>query len=132
MRVRAAWRLLLVPVFVLVAWRLLGARGLINVSIMSDPAAFARSASLLWPLPSEIADANVTLANENHECESTNLQLIRDDELVLSTCDSLLPGTTRGIVKSIARAAGLGVSERNVSIFELYNADEAFICGTVD
>lgn len=107
-------------------------RGPINVSIMSDPAAFAHSASLLRPLPSGIADADVTLAIENHECESANLQIIRDDELVLPTCESLLPGITRGIVKSIARAVGLGVSERNVSIFELYNADEAFICGTVD
>ena len=91
---------------VLVAWQALGARGPINVSIMSDPAAFAHSASLLRPLPSGIADADVTLAIENHECESANLQIIRDDELVLPTCESLLPGITRGIVKSIARGGG--------------------------
>lgn len=53
-RARAAWRFLLVPVAILIAWQALGARGLINVSIMPDPAAFARSASLLRPLPSEL------------------------------------------------------------------------------
>lgn len=131
-RAWAAWRFLLAPVAILIAWQALGARGLINVSSMPDPAAFARSASLLRPLPSEIADADATLAIENHGCESANLQPIRDDELVLPTCGSPLPDITRGIVKSIAREGGLGVSERNVSISEFYNADEAFICGTVD
>lgn len=53
-RARAAWRFLLAPVAILIAWQALGARGLINVSIMPDPAAFARSASLLRPLPSEL------------------------------------------------------------------------------
>lgn len=65
------------------------------------------------------------------ETNSANLQLIRDDELVMPTCDALLPGITRSIVKSIVRELGLVVVERNVSLSELYNADEAFICGTV-
>ena len=45
--------------------------------------------------------------------------------------DSCLPGITRGTVISIAREAGIPFTERNVSLTEIYTADEVFTTGTV-
>lgn len=65
------------------------------------------------------------------ETNSANLQLIKDDVLVLPTVDSQLPGITRNTIIKIAKELGMEVQERNVSLSEYYNADEVFICGTV-
>ena len=65
------------------------------------------------------------------ETNSTNLQMIKDGELVLPTIDSQLPGITRKTIIAIAKEMGLPVQERNVTVSEFYNADEVFICGTV-
>lgn len=65
------------------------------------------------------------------ETNSTNLQLIKDNVLVLPTTDYQLPGITRRTIKQLAAEQGLEVQERNVSVAEFYNADEVFICGTV-
>lgn len=65
------------------------------------------------------------------ETNSTNLQMIKDGILILPTIDCQLPGITRRTIKQIAKALGMEVEERNVSVAEFYNADEVFICGTV-
>lgn len=65
------------------------------------------------------------------ETNSTNLQMVKDGVLVLPTLDSQLPGITRKTMIQIARALGMEVQERNISVAEYYNADEVFICGTV-
>lgn len=65
------------------------------------------------------------------ETNSTNLQLIKDGILIMPTADCQLPGITRRTIKQIALDSGMAVEERNVSLFEFYNADEVFICGTV-
>lgn len=65
------------------------------------------------------------------ETNSTNLQMIKDGVLILSTLDSQLPGITRKTMIQIAKEMGMEVQVRNVSVSEYYNADEVFICGTV-
>lgn len=65
------------------------------------------------------------------ETNSTNLQMIKDGALILPTPDSQLPGITRKTLMQVAKNMGMEVEERNISIHEYYNADEAFICGTV-
>lgn len=79
------------------------------------------------------ADEAVMLDQNGYvaETNSTNLQMIKDGVLVLPTLDSQLPGITRNTLIGIAKKMGMEVQERNVSIHEYYNADEAFICGTV-
>ncbi len=42
----------------------------------------------------------------------------------------ILEGITRAAVMEIATAAGYGVEERNLTLFDLYTADEAFLTGT--
>ena len=43
---------------------------------------------------------------------------------------SILPGITRDTVKHLANDLDLKVTERQITRFELYNADEVFFSGT--
>lgn len=65
------------------------------------------------------------------ETNSTTLLMAKDGALVIPTTDCILVSITRKIVMEIAAAHGIPCIERNVSVSEFYNADEAFICGTV-
>ncbi|MEO1137146.1 MAG: aminotransferase class IV, partial [Pseudomonadota bacterium] len=60
----------------------------------------------------------------------THFFIVRGDELWTSTGDFCLGGVTRGLIIEIARANGMTVRERNFSLHDVYNADEAFITGT--
>lgn len=65
------------------------------------------------------------------ETNACNLFAVRRGVVVTPTADACLPGITRGIVLEIAREAGYEVQERNVSLVELYTADEVFTTGTM-
>jgi branched-chain amino acid aminotransferase group I len=65
------------------------------------------------------------------ETNATNLFAIRRGRVFTPSPDACLPGITRGIVVELARGAGYEVAERNVSLVELYTADEVFTCGTM-
>ena len=65
------------------------------------------------------------------ETNATNLFLIKRGEVLTPHADSCLPGITRGTVIGIARKAGIPMTERNVSLTEVYTADEVFTTGTV-
>ena len=65
------------------------------------------------------------------ETNSTTLLMVKDGEIVIPTTDCILVSITRKIVMAIAAENNIPCVERNVSISEFYNADEAFICGTV-
>jgi len=64
------------------------------------------------------------------ETNATNLFIVRSGELLTPSADSCLPGITRGVVLSLARGDGIPAIERNLSLSELYSADEAFTTGT--
>ena len=65
------------------------------------------------------------------ETNATNVFLIRDGVLVTPSPDACLPGITRAIVLELAAGDGIEVVERNVSLSELYTADEVFTTGTM-
>ncbi len=65
------------------------------------------------------------------ETNATNIFLIKRGELLTPHADSCLPGITRRIVMEIAREASISVIERNLSLTEVYTADEMFTTGTV-
>ncbi len=65
------------------------------------------------------------------ETNATNLFLVRRGELQTPHADSCLPGITRGVVLELARDNDIPSRERNLSLSELYTADEAFTTGTV-
>ncbi|MCG3207017.1 MAG: Branched-chain-amino-acid aminotransferase [Anaerolineae bacterium] len=65
------------------------------------------------------------------ETNATNVFLVKRGQLLTPHADSCLPGITRAKVLDIGREAGLPVSERNISISEVYTADELFTTGTM-
>ncbi|MFN8487505.1 MAG: branched-chain-amino-acid transaminase [Caldilineaceae bacterium] len=65
------------------------------------------------------------------ETNATNIFLVRRGVLLTPHADSCLPGITRGYVMQIARANAIPLQERNISISEVYSADEMFTTGTM-
>lgn len=65
------------------------------------------------------------------ETNATNVFLVRRGELLTSTTDSCLPGVTRASLIEAAREDGIRVVERNLSLTEVYTADEMFTTGTM-
>lgn len=65
------------------------------------------------------------------ETNATNMFLVKRGALLTPHADSCLPGITRGKVIELGRRAGLEVIERNLSISEVYAADEIFTTGTM-
>jgi branched-subunit amino acid aminotransferase/4-amino-4-deoxychorismate lyase len=65
------------------------------------------------------------------ETNATNVFLVKRAELVTPHADSCLPGITRRKVLAIAREAGIPAAERNVTLGEVWAADEMFTTGTM-
>ena len=65
------------------------------------------------------------------ETNDTNIFLARDGELLTPFADACLPGLTRRMILDIARAEGIPGGEKNLTLAELYAADEAFTTGTM-
>ena len=65
------------------------------------------------------------------ETNATNIFIVKRGTLLTPHADSCLPGITRGKIIDIGREAGLPVVERNISISEVYAADEMFTTGTM-
>ena len=65
------------------------------------------------------------------ETNATNVFLIKRDTVLTPHADSCLPGITRGVVIQIARTEGIPLIERNLSLSEVYTADEMFTTGTM-
>ncbi|MFN0242449.1 MAG: aminotransferase class IV [Planctomycetota bacterium] len=65
------------------------------------------------------------------ETNATNVFLVKESVLKTPTADHCLPGITRRVVMEIARANGLPLEERRVSLSEFYVADEVFTTGTM-
>ncbi len=65
------------------------------------------------------------------ECTADNFFLIKGRKLMTpSTALGALPGITRGVAMRLAAAMGLEVEEGFYTLYDVYNADEAFLTGT--
>ena len=65
------------------------------------------------------------------ETNDTNIFLVRDGELLTPFADSCLPGLTRQMILDIADQEGIPALEKNLSMSEVYSADEVFTTGTM-
>lgn len=65
------------------------------------------------------------------ETNATNLFLVRDGKLYTPRPTACLPGLTRGYVLQLAHMHGIPAEERDLSLSELYSAEEAFTTGTM-
>ena len=63
-------------------------------------------------------------------CNSTNFFIIINDEVWTSSGEFCLNGVTRGSVIKLCKDNNITVHEKNFSIEEVLNADEAFVTGT--
>lgn len=65
------------------------------------------------------------------ELNGTNLFMIRNGQFFTPFADACLHGITRGLVIELVRELGYPLVEKNLSLTELYNADELFATGTM-
>ncbi|MEL7185627.1 MAG: aminotransferase class IV [Pseudomonadota bacterium] len=65
------------------------------------------------------------------ETNDTNLFLVTEGEVLTPHADACLPGLTRRMILRICEREGIKAAERNLSITELYTADEVFTSGTM-
>ena len=65
------------------------------------------------------------------ETNDTNLFIVRDGGLETPFAHACLPGLTRQMILDIAAAEGIAAAERDLSLTELYTADEVFTTGTM-
>jgi len=63
-------------------------------------------------------------------CNATNFFVVRGEEVWTSTGQYCMNGITRGKVIEVGRRDGLTVHEKNFSLTDVYDADEAFVTGT--
>jgi branched-chain amino acid aminotransferase group I len=65
------------------------------------------------------------------ETNDTNIFLVKADRVLTPYADACLPGLTRRMILRICREEDISAEERNLSLTELYTADEAFTSGTM-
>lgn len=91
--------------------------------------------NILAKIEANVAGVDDALMLDLHgyvsETNATNVFLVRKGELLTPHADSCLPGITRRVVLELARGDGIPTIERNISLSEVYTADEAFVTGTM-
>ena len=60
----------------------------------------------------------------------SNFFLVRDGALFTPRVDFVLPGISRDVVMQLAAEIGIECNEADISLFDAYNADEAFLTST--
>ena len=91
--------------------------------------------NILAKIEANVAGVDAALMLDQHgfasELNGTNIFMIKGASLFTPHADSCLPGITRGIVIELARSLSINVIEKNISLTELYNSDQAFATGTM-
>jgi branched-chain amino acid aminotransferase len=65
------------------------------------------------------------------ECTGDNIFIVKGGQLLTPPLSAgALYGITRAVVMALARESGLGVSEPNLTRYDLFNAEECFLTGT--
>lgn len=63
-------------------------------------------------------------------CNATNFFMVKSGEVWTSTGQYCMNGITRGKVIALCQANGISVYQKNFSLTDVYDADEAFVTGT--
>ena len=91
--------------------------------------------NILAAIDANVAGADSAVMLDVHgfiaETNDTNIFLISKGELFTPFADACLPGLTRRMILDIAARENIVASEKNLSLTELYSADEAFTTGTM-
>jgi branched-chain amino acid aminotransferase group I len=91
--------------------------------------------NILASIEANVAQAASAIMLDVHgfvsETNDTNIFLVRDGLLLTPFADSCLPGLTREMILDIATREKIPAREKNLSLTELYTADEVFTTGTM-
>ena len=91
------------------------------------------SATLVSAQARQLGYDEALLLDANHyvaEGPVSNFFYEKDHTLYTPKVGTILPGITRATIMSIAKEAGISVVEKDITVDELYEADQAFFCGT--
>lgn len=91
--------------------------------------------NILAKIEANVAGADDAVMLDLHgfvaETNATNIFIVVGGRLITPRPDACLPGITRGLVIRLASEDEIKVIERNVSLSEVYTADEVFTTGTM-
>ena len=91
--------------------------------------------NILAKIQSNIAGADAALMLDNYgfaaELNGTNIFMVKKDILYTPHADACLHGITRGFILEIAEELDIKAIEKNISLTELYSADQVFCTGTM-
>ena len=65
------------------------------------------------------------------ETNATNIFMTKNGSVYTPLADACLPGITRGLIIKICSENKIPIYEKNISVTELYNADQVFTTGTM-
>ncbi len=79
------------------------------------------------------ADVGIMLDTQGFVCEECgrNIFMVKDMVFYTPLAAKVLEGIVRGNIIEIARGKGWGVVEKDLTLYDLYNADEVFVCATM-
>jgi branched-chain amino acid aminotransferase len=90
--------------------------------------------SIMAKLESNIANADDALILDVNgfvtEASAANFLIIKSGAIISPTKVNILDGITRRVVLNLANQIGLVTQETNITLGDVYTADEAFVCGT--
>lgn len=91
--------------------------------------------NILAAIEANVAGADSAIMLDLHgfvsETNDTNLFMVRNGVVCTPHADACLPGLTRQMILDICRDNDIPAAERNLSLTELYTADEVFTSGTM-
>jgi len=91
--------------------------------------------NILAAIEANVAGADSAVMLDVHgyisETNDTNIFIVRDGKLLTPFADSCLPGLTRQMILDIAADNQIPAREKNLSLTELYTAEEVFTSGTM-
>jgi len=91
--------------------------------------------NILASIEANVAQVDSAIMLDVHgfvsETNDTNIFLARDGVLLTPFADSCLPGLTRKMILDICATENIPAQEKNISLTELYTADEVFTSGTM-
>ena len=91
--------------------------------------------NILAAIEANVAGVDAAIMLDVHgfvsETNDTNLFIVKNGAVFTPHADSCLPGLTRQMVLNICRDEDILAHEKNLSLTELYTADEVFTSGTM-
>lgn len=91
--------------------------------------------NILAKIQSNVAGVDAALMLDKDgfaaELNGTNIFMVKGDALMTPFADACLHGITRGMVMQLAIENGIFAIEKNLSLTEIYTADQVFCSGTM-